>query len=125
MHGHVGFLHDIRHVRDRTRLPAQLAGLNDADTIAERQRTARLFVVDQDPRSGVLQDVLDLGRGLVQAQGTGLGLFIANRIARAHGGTIELESEVGVGTRFVVKLPRKRPPEKPETPAPPNEGDQS
>ena len=51
-------------------------------------------------------------------EGTGLGLFIANRIARAHGGTIELESEPGVGTRFGVQLPRKRLPEKPENPPP-------
>ena len=43
--------------------------------------------------------------------GTGLGLFISDRIATAHGGSVELESEPGVGTRFVVKLPRKRPPE--------------
>jgi PAS domain S-box-containing protein len=43
------------------------------------------------------------------SEGTGLGLFIANRIARAHGGDIRLESEVGVGTSFVVTLPRKRP----------------
>jgi signal transduction histidine kinase len=44
-------------------------------------------------------------------EGTGLGLFIANRIAGAHGGTIELKSEAGVGTRFVVRLPRNRPPQ--------------
>lgn len=44
-------------------------------------------------------------------EGTGLGLFVANRIARAHGGTIELESQVGVGTKFVVRLSRKRPPQ--------------
>jgi signal transduction histidine kinase len=50
-------------------------------------------------------------------EGTGLGLFISDRIARSHGGSIELESEPGVGTRFVVKLPRKRPPrEEPEDP---------
>jgi PAS domain S-box-containing protein len=53
-------------------------------------------------------------------EGTGLGLFIANRIARAHGGTVELESQAGVGTRFVVKLPRKRPPQQePEDPQTP------
>jgi len=44
-------------------------------------------------------------------EGTGLGLFIANRIAQAHRGSIELESQVGVGTQFVVKLPRNRPPQ--------------
>jgi signal transduction histidine kinase len=43
-------------------------------------------------------------------EGTGLGLFIADRIARSHGGTIELESDSGIGTRFIVKLPRTRPP---------------
>ena len=41
--------------------------------------------------------------------GTGLGLFISNRIARSHGGRIELKSEAGVGTQFVVALPRSRP----------------
>jgi signal transduction histidine kinase len=41
--------------------------------------------------------------------GTGLGLFISDRIATAHGGNIELESTPGVGTRFVVTLPRRRP----------------
>ncbi len=52
-------------------------------------------------------------------EGTGLGLFVSNRIARAHGGSIELESEPGVGTRFIVELPRRRPsqaaPEDPPT----------
>jgi PAS domain S-box-containing protein len=47
------------------------------------------------------------------SEGTGLGLFVSNRIARAHGGTIQLESEVGVGTRFIVQLPRKRPLQEP------------
>jgi signal transduction histidine kinase len=42
------------------------------------------------------------------AEGTGLGLFIANNIAQKHGGSIKLESELGKGTCFVVKIPRKR-----------------
>ncbi|MHC4673066.1 MAG: PAS domain-containing protein [Planctomycetota bacterium] len=47
-------------------------------------------------------------------EGTGLGLFVADRIARAHGGAIELKSEAGVGTQFIVQLPRKRPPQEPK-----------
>jgi PAS domain S-box-containing protein len=43
--------------------------------------------------------------------GTGLGLFISDKIARAHGGEIHLTSEAGVGTKFVVTLPRTRPVE--------------
>lgn len=46
--------------------------------------------------------------------GTGLGLFISNKIALAHGGGIQLESEVNKGTRIAVKIPRKRPKEQPE-----------
>jgi PAS domain S-box-containing protein len=55
-------------------------------------------------------------------EGTGLGLFIANKIAAAHGGTIELESESDVGTRFLVRLPRRRP-ERHETGQSPNEAE--
>ena len=41
--------------------------------------------------------------------GTGLGLFIANKIVQAHGGGIELDSEPGRGTRFTGTIPRRRP----------------
>ncbi len=38
-------------------------------------------------------------------KGTGLGLSISYDIIKKHGGTIEVESEVGRGTTFMVRLP--------------------
>jgi signal transduction histidine kinase len=54
--------------------------------------------------------------------GTGLGLFISHKIARAHGGDIDLHSRVGEGTRFVVTLPRIRPSEPGDTGSPMTKG---
>ena len=40
--------------------------------------------------------------------GTGLGLPAVQRIARAHGGRVEVESTVGQGSIFTLRLPRQR-----------------
>ncbi|HCP44977.1 MAG TPA: hypothetical protein DIU15_02995 [Deltaproteobacteria bacterium] len=40
-----------------------------------------------------------------KAEGTGLGLPICERIMRAHGGAMEIESVLGEGTRFTLRLP--------------------
>lgn len=68
---------------------------------------------------GVWLSVADTGGGIPQEQinrifepffttkkkGSGLGLMIVQRIIRAHGGRIELESDVGRGTVFRIWLP--------------------
>jgi two-component system phosphate regulon sensor histidine kinase PhoR len=40
-----------------------------------------------------------------RTDGTGLGLAIVNAVAVQHGGSVQVESEVGRGTRFTVELP--------------------
>ncbi|MBN2582378.1 MAG: two-component sensor histidine kinase, partial [Planctomycetes bacterium] len=38
-------------------------------------------------------------------QGTGLGLAVSQKIVHEHGGTIEVESQVGAGSTFTIRLP--------------------
>ena len=45
------------------------------------------------------------GANINAIPGTGLGLSIAKNVVKLHGGDITVESVVGKGTTFVVKLP--------------------
>jgi CheY-like chemotaxis protein len=47
-----------------------------------------------------------------QYAGTGLGLSLVQKLTEAHGGSIQVESEVGRGSRFTVVLPLTRKPGK-------------
>ena len=71
-------------------------------------RTARIVIED----SGFGIDPADLGQIFEPffsgSDGSGLGLSIVHRIVTDLGGEIDVESEVGVGTKFSVDLPRSR-----------------
>lgn len=45
-------------------------------------------------------------------EGLGLGLVLVRYIVDAHGGLVEIDTRVGKGSRFCIKLPRIKPPEK-------------
>lgn len=50
--------------------------------------------------------------------GSGLGLAICHRIVTAHGGTIQVKSDVGRGSTFTLRLPAVSPEATPQATAP-------
>ncbi len=72
--------------------------------------TPQLIVEVEDTGSGVSpEDQKNLferfRKGKHRNSGSGLGLHLSQRILESHNGSIDLESEVGKGSRFTVKLP--------------------
>jgi signal transduction histidine kinase len=60
--------------------------------------------------AGLLSTIFDPFRGRQNLSSTsrlGLGLFIAQQIVLAHGGTLGVESSESTGTIFTVRLPRR------------------
>ena len=51
---------------------------------------------------------VDQSRGL-DKKGTGLGLSLVKNIMKAHGGSIRVESKLGVGSKFIFTIPTQEP----------------
>jgi two-component system OmpR family sensor kinase len=59
----------------------------------------------RDPSSDFVEAEYDPQAADVEVDGNGLGLAIAQWIAEALGGTIQVHSQVGAGTTFEILLP--------------------
>jgi two-component system sensor histidine kinase/response regulator len=91
----------VRHGTAGTPVSAAVDAGPDAISIVVRNRGA--IPLELLPR------IFDPFRGArlsSSSEGLGLGLFISQQIATAHGGTITVESTPALGTAFTVRLPK-------------------
>jgi PAS domain S-box-containing protein len=112
---------DADHQAMRSMLVNLLENALDACRVDKKKSEHGITFRVRGKQDAVLFEIEDDGIGMDQetrekafsvffsskgAKGTGLGLFIAQKIAKAHFGDIEVESELDRGTRFIVTIPR-------------------
>jgi two-component system sensor histidine kinase HydH len=77
-------------------------------TIQGRREQDAIFLSVIDTGKGMTPDIsAKIFRPFFSTRqgGTGLGLATTRKIVEAHGGTIEVQSEVGLGSKFTIRLP--------------------
>jgi signal transduction histidine kinase len=85
--------------------------------IAERDDQAAIVVSDTGTgiapgeQAAIFEEYRQVGDASARRVGTGLGLAITRRLVQMHGGVIDLDSELGRGSRFTITLPRRPIPE--------------
>lgn len=81
-----------------------------AVSLSGDERTVEIRVEDDGPgiarrdRGRIFQR---FARGATEAPGTGLGLYLVEQVALAHGGRVDFRSEEGKGASFALVLPRR------------------
>ena len=92
---------------------AQQAMKDNGELMVRTDRQQNDAVIQiSDTGSGIAQDnlphIFDAYFSL-RPQGSGLGLPTTKKIVEAHNGTIDVDSELGKGTSFTIKLPLQQP----------------
>ena len=84
------YLYQLEPLNDRIRVRIQDSGIGIAASDQERV-FERFYKVDASRQR--------------ESDGSGLGLAIVRKIVELHNGTIELKSEIDIGTLFIVTIP--------------------
>ena len=77
-------------------------------TISARRKEALVVIAVKDTGTGIPREhIPELFEPLVpgRAAGIGLGMAVSKKLVEANGGTIQVKSEVGVGSTFTLSLP--------------------
>jgi signal transduction histidine kinase/CheY-like chemotaxis protein len=89
-------------------------------TIQTYESETDVCIIVKDNGSGMSPDILDKCQepffSTKKERGTGLGLAMVFGTATRHGGTLEIQSAVGQGSSFCLKLPRNEPTHLPDEP---------
>ncbi len=95
-----------------------------AITISVAEDWKRVYIAVSDTGIGIDKDSLDSifgrfwraeGSRNRAAGGLGVGLSVTKEVVERHHGSIQVESEVGVGTTFTISIPKIQHHKKPET----------
>jgi two-component system NtrC family sensor kinase len=76
--------------------------------ITSREHNEFIEVIFKDSGAGIKkedQEKIFDALFTTKAKGIGLGLAVTHGIIERHGGHISVESEIGKGTAFIVRLP--------------------
>jgi len=82
--------------------------------ISSREKSSKLEISIKDTGVGIKSqdidklfriDVSHSTKGTANERGTGLGLILCKDFVETNGGTIGVESEIGKGSRFYIRLP--------------------
>jgi len=91
--------------------------IGDVITVSNRERNGNILICIEDTGVGISKEnqekIFGTGgfttRGTSDEKGTGLGLSICKQLVDLNKGKIWVESEVGLGSKFYVELPKSKP----------------
>lgn len=108
----LGIDHAVRHLLENAIVYTPKGGVI---SVAVQQSERDINIIIRDTGIGiapadqerVFEPFVRLDETLASVGGAGLGLVIARHVAQAHGGRVAVESVLGVGSTFTLRIPQR------------------